>query len=50
MKFSELKFLQGTFLVSQAAAKQMMESGNNNGSIVNVSSITAKVNTHSHDS
>jgi len=35
--------LQGTFLVSQAAVKQMMQDGCSNGSIVNISSIVGKV-------
>lgn len=35
--------LKGTFLVSQAAARLMVESGVTNGSIVNISSITGKL-------
>ena len=38
--------VQGTYLVVQAAAKLMVDKKTSNGSIINISSVEAKVHTY----
>jgi len=39
---------QGSFLITQAAARSMVQNQVHHGSIVHISSIVAKVNFHAH--